>query len=158
MGDLHARSSPVAVSSPEWDSRDESALAKRLGGGGGEKGRVLQAVGWHDFDWNASVGALLLHVDPSKPLLVKRVLVADGLTGGEEQEVRSALLTCAIEVAVEMKSKGVGNGCVDWDVPADQAGRILRLYPDFEVAPKREQPRGKRSLLRRCPGQQEEKS
>ena len=142
---------PGQVSSPEWDPHDEAALARRLGGRGREKGRVLEAVGFHDWDWNASVGALLLHVDSSKPLRIMRVLVIDGLTGPEEQEVRAALLACAADVAAEMKTKGVGNGCLDWEVPADQEGRVLRIYPDFEKAPAAVQPRGKRSLLRKCP-------
>lgn len=132
------------------DPQDAAALARRLGSNK-RKGRVLQAVGWHDFKPNLAVGALLIHVDPSKPLRITRVLVIDGLPGYEQQEVRTALHACAAEVAVEMKRKGVGNGCLDWEISADSKGSLLRVYPDFQKAPTAQQPRGKRSLLQKCP-------
>jgi hypothetical protein len=141
---------PQQVSSPEWDPRDEAALSQRLGGGR-VKGRVLEAVGFHNFDWNASVAAVLLHVESRKPLRITRMLVIDGLSGPDEQEVRVALLACAAEVALALKAKGVGNGRLDWEIPADQEGRLMRIYPDFTKAPASQQPRGNRSLLRRCP-------
>ncbi len=145
---------PASISSPEWDPGDEQALARRLGGSdtaGRLKGRVLQAVGFRDFDYNASVGALLLHVGPANRLRILRVQVVDGVTGLDELETRAALVACAGELAAAMKEQGVGDGCLDWEVRSDAEGGVMQLYPGFEKAPQREQPRGPRSLLRKCP-------
>jgi hypothetical protein len=94
---------PDQVDSPEWDPRDERAIARRLRS---EKGRVLQAVGWHNFKPNASVGALAFHVEARRPLLVTGLAVIDGLPGYDEQEIRTALLAGALAVAEAMKEKG----------------------------------------------------
>jgi hypothetical protein len=84
-------------------------------------------------------------------LRVLRMHVVDGLTGFEEQQVRTALLVCAGDIASEMQAKGIDDGCLDWNVPSAEEGRLLAANPEFEKAPEREQPRGDRSLLRRCP-------
>jgi hypothetical protein len=147
---------PASVSS-KWDPADERALALRLGGSatsGRLKGRVLQAIGWHNWKLNTVVGALLLHAE-SGNLRVTRLMVVDDLVAWDEQQIRATLLACAAEVAVAMQEKGIGNGCLDWEVPSDQEGRIIRLFPDFEKAPRNRQPRGDRSLLRKCPDEDE---
>jgi hypothetical protein len=48
-----------------------------------------------------------------------------GLTGYKEQAVRAAFLACAEDVALEINATGVGNGCLDWEVPAAQEGRVI---------------------------------
>lgn len=65
---------PEQTSSPEWDPHDEAALSHRLGGeekggrrAGRRKGRVLQAIGFYNWDHNAAVAALLFHVETRKP-------------------------------------------------------------------------------------------
>jgi hypothetical protein len=145
---------PAYISSPEWDPGDEQALARRLGGSdtaGRLKGRVLQAVGFRDFDYNAAVGALLLHIGPANRLRILRVQVVEGLTGLDELEIRAALVACAGDLAAAMKEKGIGDGCLDWEVRSDAEGGVMRLYPGFVKAPQSQQPRGPRSLLRMCP-------
>jgi hypothetical protein len=88
--------------------------------------------------------------DP-KALRINRVIVAQGLTGPDEHQIRTTLVACTLDIAAAMQAKGVGNGCVDWEVPSSEEGRLLSIYTAFSKAPGREQPRGKRSLLRACP-------
>jgi hypothetical protein len=132
-----------------------AALCNRLGRSGvrgGGKGRVLSAIGWHSFKPYVAVGAALLHVEEKRPLRVTSLVLMEHLASEDAQDVRTALLGCAAGVATALHAKGVGNGCLDWEVPQPRAGQLRNLHPQFEMAPRKDWPRGDRALLRRCAG------
>ncbi len=139
---------PPDVIPAELPAAEAKAVGLRHGSGGG-KGRTLSAVGWHNWRPHREVGLALLHVERRNPLMVTRLVVVESLTVDEALEVRTALLACAFDVALALKGKGVGNGCLDWRVDARNAGAVVRAFPRFRPVHQR-RVRGD-AILRRCP-------
>lgn len=126
-GDLPKRVTPGTFAPPEG-----GALGQRVGHGGSEKGRILWAVQWANFEPHVQVAAVLLHLPrrPSRPLLVTRTMTAVELLDSEGNRVRARLLACAKQCAAEL---GRAGGALDWHVPRRNAGTLCGLYPFFRV-------------------------
>ena len=120
--------SPQGVGSNTWTEAD----AKATGKSPAKRGRIISAVGWHKFKPHQQVGHVLLHVEGRDAVLITRMVVADTLVGNEALEVQTTLLACTIDIGQELHAKGIGNGCVDWQVSRRDAGTVCALFPDFK--------------------------
>ena len=114
-----------------------------------QKGRYLGAFGYHDFKQNVYVGGIELHVDSKQGLFVKQVTIEPGVITREQAEIRRRLIACAAEIAVELTKIGIGRGDLYWEVDSKVAGQVCQVHQGFASVPRGQQPRGKRTLLKR---------
>jgi hypothetical protein len=86
--------------------------------------------------------------------MITQIDISQNVIAEDQSDALINLLACAKEVAVELKQElGVGNGCLEWRVPAARADLMLRQHPQFKAVTPTGR-RGKalrdRRLLRRC--------
>jgi hypothetical protein len=115
------------------------------------KGRILVVAGWHRFEQEVAVGWADIHVPSSQgeSVTVTQVDLRDTLVEKDRRDVLIELLACSGEIAAELQQRlGLGDGCLDWRVPAADAGRLGKLFPDFSI--KDAKTRRGRQLLRKC--------
>ncbi|MGO9956719.1 MAG: hypothetical protein ACLP50_12155 [Solirubrobacteraceae bacterium] len=122
---------PTSVTPGTFTAPEGIALGQRGGHGGSEKGRILWALQWANFEPYSQVAALLLHLPrrPNRPLLVTRTMTAAELLDRDGNTVRARLLACAKQCAGELGRSG---GALEWDVPRESARTLCQLYPFFK--------------------------
>lgn len=124
------RDLPAGSQRGTFAAPDDDAIGKRAASGGSDKGRILWAVQWANFQPHLQVGALLLHVPVRRrqPLMILRMMVTEELLEGEAAHIRTRLLACAKQCAIEL---GRANGALAWNIPIALEPSVCQLYAEF---------------------------
>ena len=128
----------------EWPSQDADWRVSTTA----DDGRELQVLGWSQWKDDQHVGTLTLHLSKRKALLIRDRWLAGTLLVSDRADALAAMVACAEQIAVELKAKGVGNGCLEWQLDQRDFDYIQRLFKDYEPR-KHSLRRGKRYLRKR---------
>lgn len=128
----------------DWPSRDADWRVSTTA----DDGRELRVLGWSLWKDDQHVGTLTLHVSTRRALLIRDRWLADTLLASDRVDALAAMVACAEQIAVQLKTSGIGNGCLEWQLDERDFDFIQRLFKDYEPR-KRSLRRGKRYLRKR---------
>lgn len=116
-----------------------------------DRGRELQVLGWKNLASQIEVGRLKFRMGRRSLTIASHSLESPILITGEALEILARMVLCAQTIATRLQAKGIGDGCLDWQLDSNRIGEVNRLFDDFSPTKKHRSPLAGKRYLRWCP-------